>query len=69
MNLTFQEFQKEMYKLNPDPIPEIIEDGWIYQVSEAVKSGVKVTQKVLKSHSEIYFDKDGNAFYKTEVKK
>ena len=64
MKLSFREFQEEMYKLNPDPIPEMIQDGWTYQVSKAIKAGKNISDRVLNCHSEIYFDQCGNAFYR-----
>ena len=64
MKLTFQEFSREIFKLNPDSNPDIVQDGWIYQVSEAIKSGQNVSDRVLNCHSEIYFDQTGIAHYR-----
>ena len=64
MKLTFQEFAKEMYKINHDIDPCIIEGGWIYHVGEAIKSGQNVSDRVLNCHSEIYFDQTGIAHYR-----
>ena len=68
MKLTFQEFAKEMYDSNNDLIPEVMQDGWIYQVSEVIKSGQNVSDRVLNCHSEIYFDQTGIAHYRNKVK-
>ena len=64
MKLTFREFVRQRYELNKNPIPEIIQDGWVYQVSEAIKSGKNVSDRVLNCHSEIYFDQTGQAHYR-----
>ena len=53
-----------MYDSNHDLIPEIMQDGWIYQVSVAIKSGQNVSDRVLNCHSEIYFDQTGVAHYR-----
>jgi len=68
MKQTFREFARAMYELNPDPIPKIIEDGWVYHVSEAIKAGKRVSDRVLNCHSEIYFDQRGNAFYREDAR-
>ena len=64
MKLTFQEFSQAIFKINPDPIPQITEEGWIHQVSEAIKAGQNVSDRVLSCHSEIYFDQTGCAHYR-----
>jgi hypothetical protein len=67
MKLTFQEFAKQMYELNNDPIPEIIQEGWIYQVGDAIKSGKNVSDRVLNCHNEICFDQTGCAHYRNKI--
>ena len=64
MKLTFQEFFIVMFKYNPDSNSDILQDGWVYQVSEAIKSGQNVSDRVLNSHGEIYFDQTGIAHYR-----
>jgi len=54
--MTFREFQELCSKNNPDPIPEIVQDGWIHHVTKALKEGKPVPQSVLKSHSEIHWE-------------
>ena len=50
MKLTFQEFAKKMYKLNHDSNPYMIEEGWVYHVEKAIKSGQNVSDRVLNCH-------------------
>lgn len=64
MKLTFQEFMKELFNLNPDGDPDQIQDGWVYQVEKAIESGQNVSDRVLNCHSEIYFDQTGIAHYR-----
>lgn len=64
MKLTFQEFTRKMHGLNAGSNPYIIEDGWVYQVGEAIKAGQNVSDRVLNCHSEIYFDQTGIAHYR-----
>lgn len=64
MKQTFTEFSRDHFKRFPDSDPDIVMDGWIYQVSEAIKSGRFVSKRVLTSVSSICFDSKGNAFYK-----
>ena len=68
MKLTFQEFARKMYSFSPDSNPDMIQEGWIYQVSEAIKSGKNVSDRVLNCHSEIYFDQIGIAHYRNRFK-
>lgn len=63
MKLTFQEFVKKMYKLNPDSNPDIVQDGWVYRVTEAIRLGKNVSDRVLNSHSDICFGQSGTAHY------
>lgn len=64
MKLTFQEFARKIYKLNPDSNPDIVQDDWVNQVEEAIRSGQNVSDRILNCHSEICFDQTGNAFYR-----
>lgn len=68
MKLTFQEFSQAIFKINPNPIPQITEEGWIHQASEAIKSGQNISDRVLNSHDEIYFDQTGIAHYRNGFK-
>lgn len=64
MKQTSAEFTRNQFKRCPDSIPEIVLDGWVFQVSEAIKRGDAVPDKVLSSVDSIYFNDKGNAFYK-----
>ena len=68
MKLTFQEFFIVMFNQNPDSNSDILQDGWMYQVSEAIRSGQNVSDRVLNCHSEIYFDQTGIAHYRNKIK-
>ena len=68
MKLTFQEFAKDIYNSNPDSNFYLIESAWVYHVGIAIESGQNVSDRVLNSHDEIYFDQTGIAHYRNGFK-
>ena len=64
MKLTFQEFGRKIHETNHNVGAYMIQEGWIHQVEEAIRSGQNVSDRVLNCHSEIYFDQTGNAHYR-----
>jgi len=60
--MTFEEFSLRMFELNPDANPIHVQDGWVWQVCQAIKKGSMLSNRVLESHPEVRFDKDGNAY-------